>query len=111
MKFRYTEKILNNADWMTGDGTITRVQDMDKDYLHNILFFIYKNRNRYWLNCHKTSLIESYTDGDEFFQKVVRHSTLWLSIIDQLNTDDEGFNFPKVDGSRLSGSEWPANHD
>lgn len=93
MKFRYTEEILNKANWVSGSGTIYDVKDMDKDYLHSVLFYIYKNRNRYWLNCRKVKMIESFEDGDEFFQKVVRHSTLWKSIINQLDTNEEEFNF------------------
>jgi len=102
MKFRYTEEILNKAGWVNGAGTIYDVKEMDKDYLHSVLFYIYKNRNRYWLNCRKAKMIESYEDGDEFFQRVIRNSTLWLSIINQLDTNDEDFNFVSSAGSRLS---------
>ncbi|WDQ20889.1 hypothetical protein PTW40_14385 [Lactiplantibacillus plantarum] len=103
MSFRYTEQILNSSDWVDGQGNIYQVQDLDKDHLHNILNFIYKRRNRYWLNCRKTEVIESFKDGDEFFQKVIRTSTLWLSIMNQLDVSDSEFNFAWKMGSRYDG--------
>lgn len=100
MKFRYTEQILNSTSWMDGEGTITPVTEMDKEHLHNILNFIYRKRDRYWLNCREVKTIESFKDGDEFFQKVIRRSTLWTVIMDQLNNSVEGFNFDWDRGTR-----------
>lgn len=95
MKFRYTEEVLNSKTWVDGSGEAHELEGMDKDYLHCVLFYLYKNRNRYWLNCRKVKMIESFEDGDEFFQKIIRNSTLWQSIIGQLSiVDDETFNFP-----------------
>lgn len=97
---RKTEQILNSTYWVDGNGEIHSLIDLDKDHLHNILNFLYRNRNRYWLNCQKTVMIESFNDGDEFFQKVIRKSTLWNAIIDQLNVERNDFNFAWDEGSR-----------
>ena len=88
-----TEDILNRKAWVDAYGTVHELENMDRDYLQNVLFFIYKRRDRYWLNCRDVSLIEKFKDGDEFFQHVIRNSTIWKSIIAELEKPVEGFNF------------------
>lgn len=88
-----TETVLNRSNWVDGWGTLHELKDMDKDYLQNVLFFIYKRRDFYWLNCNDVSLIEKFKDGDGFFQVVIRKSTIWKSIIAELQEPTEGFNF------------------
>lgn len=88
-----TEVVLNRNNWVDGHGTVHELKDMERDHLQNILFFIYKRRDRYWLNCKDVSLIEKFKDGDEFFQVVIRNSTIWKSIIAELQRPTEGFNF------------------
>lgn len=88
-----TENVLNRTNWIDGQGTIHEIKDMDRDHLQNVLFFIYKRRDRYWLNCSDVNLIEKFKDGDEFFQVVIRKSTLWKAIITELQRSVEGFNF------------------
>lgn len=98
--YKSTEKILNSTNWVDGNGEINSVSNLDKDHLHNILNFIYNHRDKYWLNCKKTVIIESFKDGDEFFQRVIRKSILWNSIIEQLNSKDDEFDFDWDLGSR-----------
>lgn len=88
-----TEQVLNRAEWVNAYGEILEVSSLEQDYLQNILMYLYKHRDRYWLNCKDASLIELFRDGDEFFQLVIRKSTIWTSIIEQLTTEDKGFNF------------------
>ncbi|RGP44662.1 hypothetical protein BTW32_27085 [Bacillus thuringiensis] len=96
--------VLNRTNWVDGQGTVHELKDMDKDHLQNILFFIYKRRDRYWLNCNDVQMIERFKDGDEFFQNVIRNSTIWKSIIAELKRPVEGFNFdfkiPGMDGDK-----------
>ncbi|WP_258729681.1 hypothetical protein [Bacillus atrophaeus] len=92
-QLRKTEATLNADFWMNANGEIMPLAGMEKDYLHNILHFLYKKRDWYWLNCKDTKLIESFRDGDEFFQHVIRKSTIWNSIINQLQAPEEKFNF------------------
>lgn len=98
-----TEQILNSKNWTDANGEIKPVSNLDKDHLHNILNFIYIHRDKYWLNCKKTVIIESFEDGDEFFQNVIRKSILWNEIIDQLNSNDDEFEFNWNIGSRYDG--------
>lgn len=88
-----TETVLNRTNWVDGQGTVHELKDMDRDYLQNVLFFIYKKRDRYWLNCKDVTLIEKFQDGNEFFQVVIRKSTIWKAIIAELQRPVEGFNF------------------
>lgn len=90
---RSTESILNSDSWMDGMGTVTPVVQLEDDHLRNILLFIYKSKDRYWLNCHDTSFIKDYKNGEEFFQHVIVHSTLWNSILDHINRPETSFNF------------------
>lgn len=91
-----TENVLNRSNWIDGDGTVHELKDMEKSHLQNVLYFIYKRRDRYWLNCNDASLIEKYQDGDEFFQLVIRKSVIWQAIIKELSRPAEGFNFEFV---------------
>lgn len=88
-----TENVLNRTNWVDGQGTVHELKDMDRSHLQNVLFFIYKSRDRYWLNCKDVSLIEKFKDGDEFFQLVIRNSTIWKAIIAKLQRPVEVFNF------------------
>lgn len=87
------EVLLSRTNWVDGEGTIHELQDMDRDYLQNVLYFIYKNRDRLWLGCDNASLIDTFKDGDEFFQHVIRNSNIWKAIIKELRTPVEGFKF------------------
>lgn len=100
MEFRYTEEILNSSNWMDGNGEIHRPEEMSKEYLHSVLRYIYRSRDRYWLNCQQVYFIENYMNSDEFFCKVIRASTLWKNIIQQLNTKKAGFDFDYERGSQ-----------
>ncbi|WP_227995169.1 hypothetical protein [Oceanobacillus sp. CFH 90083] len=94
-----TEAVLNRTTWIDGEGTIHELKGMDREHLQNILFFIYRKRDRYWLNCNNVSIIEKFKDGDEFFQLVIRRSNIWQAIINELQRPVEGFNFDfKVPG-------------
>ncbi|MFA1819031.1 hypothetical protein ACDX78_02305 [Virgibacillus oceani] len=88
-----TENVLNNTFWIDGYGTKHELENMDKDHLQNVLYFLYRKRDRYWLNCNDVSLIEKFKDGDDFFQRVIRKSTLWKAILDTLEKPEEAFNF------------------
>lgn len=88
-----TELVLNRTNWVDGYGNIHELENMERDHLQNVLYFIYKRRDRYWLNCNDVSLIEKFKDGDEFFQVVIRNSTIWKAIIAELQRPVEGFNF------------------
>ena len=88
-----TETVLNRTNWVDGWGDILELKDMDRDHLQNVLFFIYKRRDRYWLNCRDVGMVEKFKDGDGFFQLVIRKSTIWKSIIAELERPAEGFNF------------------
>jgi hypothetical protein len=91
---RYTEEIFNAKTWVTGDGEILEIRMMEKSHLHNTLYWIYKNRDRYWLNCRNAELIEHFVNGDDFFHRVIRVSTLWIEIITALTeVTPGGFNF------------------
>lgn len=91
---RYTEDILNSTNWVTGDGEILVVAHMDKDHIRNILQFLYKRKDRYWLNCRNGKLIEKFENGEDFFQRVIRVSTLWTELNRVLTeSEDVGFNF------------------
>ncbi|MDR4376499.1 UNVERIFIED_CONTAM: hypothetical protein FO487_02240 [Bacillus amyloliquefaciens DSM 7 = ATCC 23350] len=92
-KLRKTEATLNSDFWMNADGEIKPLTEMEDDYLRNILNFLYKKRDWYWLNCRDTKLIESFQNGDDFFQHVIRKSTIWTSIINQLQKPKDEFNF------------------
>ena len=88
-----TEEVLNRRGWADSWGNVTELEDMTKEHLQNVLYYLYKNRDRYWFNCKDASLIDRFKDGDEFFQLVIRKSTLWTSIIEILESPEEGFNF------------------
>ncbi|ALS03370.1 hypothetical protein ATZ33_17325 [Enterococcus silesiacus] len=90
---RSTESILNSDFWMDGMGTVTPIVQLEDDHLRNILLFIYKSKDRYWVKCHDTSFIKDYKNGEEFFQHVIVHSTLWTSILDHINRPETSFNF------------------
>ncbi|MFN2746940.1 hypothetical protein ACINLE_17625 [Bacillus sp. z60-18] len=92
-KSRGTEDTLNADFWTNADGEILRLAEIEKDYLRNILHFLYKKRDWYWLNCKDTDLMEKFRDGDEFFQHVIRKSRLWASIINQLKVPEDSFDF------------------
>lgn len=96
-KIRYTESILNSTKWLDGNGEVTDVSMFDEQRLHNIMNSIYANRARYWLNCKNIHVIEQYRNGDEFFGKVIRKSTLWRGIIHAFEIPSEGFNFVTAD--------------
>lgn len=103
---RYTEQILNNRNWIDGDGVTSDVRLLEEEHLHNILSTIYKNRDRYWLGCKNVQMIASIRNGDEFFAKIIRHSQLWNAIIDALVKPAPGFNLVSEDLSQhLSASE------
>lgn len=93
MKQINTEMVLNRRGWTDSWGNILELDTMDKDYLQNVLYYLYKNRDRYWFNCKDASLIDKFEDGEEFFQKVIRKSTLWTSIIELLESPNQSFNF------------------
>jgi len=93
MNRRTTEEVLNQRGWLDSLGQLNQLEEMEADYLKNILFYLYKNRDRYWLQCEDATLIDKFEDGDEFFQLVIRKSTLWTSIIEVLESPDQGFNF------------------
>lgn len=90
---RYTEQILSSTEWVDAQGTINNPKDLEKSHLHNILFFMYERRNKYWLGCKDVELMLTYKNGDEFFDKVIKKSTLWNSILSAIKEDDSGFNF------------------
>ena len=90
----YTEDVLNRKQWVTGDGEIIEVAHMDKDHIRNVLQFLYKWKDRYWLKCRDGKLIEKFENGEDFFQRVIRVSTLWTELIRVLTDDGAtGFNF------------------
>jgi hypothetical protein len=92
--FRYTEEILNANTWEDANGKRTIVTELDGDHLRNILQYLYKNKDRYWLKCRNAALIESFENGEDFFQRCIRVSTLWTAIIYVLtHAENEGFNF------------------
>lgn len=94
-----TEDVLNRTSWVDAQGVTHELKEMEQDYLQNVLYFIYKRRDLYWMKCRDVSIIESFKDGDEFFQVVIRNSTIWKSIIKELQRPSEGFNFEfKVPG-------------
>lgn len=89
-----TEDVLNSTKWKVGQGVVHELHTLEKDHLQNILYFLYKRRDRYWMNCRDVSIIEKFENGDDFFQRVIRNSTIWSAIIDVLNsTENQGFNF------------------
>lgn len=91
---RYTEDILNSTNWVNSEGEILVVAHMDKDHTRNILQFLYKSKDRYWLNCRNGKLIEKFENGEDFFQRVIRVSTLWTELIRVLTEDGAlDFNF------------------
>ncbi|MCG0912367.1 hypothetical protein IMAU10235_02934 [Lactiplantibacillus plantarum] len=100
MKFRYTEEVLNSSNWMDGNGEVHCPEEMSNEYLHSVLRYVYRSRDRYWLNCRQINVIENFANGDEFFHKVIRTSTLWKTIINQLKTEKIGFNFDWETGSQ-----------
>jgi len=95
---RTTEKTLNSKTWVDSYGTIIAVNSMDSDHLRNVLKYLYKQRGNYWLNCRDVKVIEAYRDGDEFFKKVIRHSTLWTELVSALRDNPERFNFDYESG-------------
>lgn len=91
---RYTEDILNSDKWVTSHGEILEVRAMDPDHVRNVLSYLYKRKDRYWLNCRDGKLIEQFENGEDFFQRVIRKSTLWTTAIETLTqTNYAGFNF------------------
>lgn len=89
---RYTEQILNSRNWVDGNGVVNDVSTLEEEHLHNILSTIYKNRDRYWLNCKDISMISAMRNGDEFFAKIIRRSQLWTAILEALTNPTPGFN-------------------
>lgn len=88
-----TEEVLNRRGWADSWGNVSQLEELETDHLKNILYYLYKNRDRYWFNCKDATLIDRFKDGDEFFQLVIRNSTLWTSIIEILESPEQGFNF------------------
>lgn len=88
-----TEAVLNRVKWVDGQGTIHEPSTMEKEHLQNVLFYLYKNRDKYWLRCKNSKIIEEFENGEQFFQFVIRKSTIWKVISQELIREDEGFNF------------------
>lgn len=89
-----TENVLNRTNWVDGQGNIHELETMDRDHMQNVLYFLHKHRNRYWLNCNDVTMIDRFKDGDQFFQQVIRQSTIWNAIMEELKRSDiQGFNF------------------
>ena len=101
-KFRYTEKILNAKTWVDGYGEILPIDTLEEEHVHNMMNFIYKNRDRYWMGCRDIDFIETFDNGDEFFNKVIRQSTLWNELKLNLKNEDTSFNFVANVGSRVN---------
>lgn len=93
-KDRRTEETLSSTCWIAGDGRRILIEDMDKDHLRNVLQYLYKRRDFYWLNCENADVIQMFKNADEFFEVVILESTLWNAIIKALATDRHTFNFP-----------------
>lgn len=97
---RTTEQILNSETWIDGAGVNRRINDMDENHLRNILVTIYERRNWFWLHCDDINCIDEYRNGDEFFQKVIRNSTIWATVAGGLEKTKETFDFVVESGSR-----------
>lgn len=97
---RTTEQILNSETWIDANGVANEVGDMDKNHLRNILVTIYERRSWFWLHCDDTQCIDEYRNGDEFFQKVIRNSTIWATVVGGLDKTTERFDFVVESGSR-----------
>lgn len=110
-KFRPTEALLNTETWVDADGVATDVAYLEEKHLHAILQGLYTNRDRYWLNCKSVETMNSMRDGDAFFQKVIRHSTLWKAIMDSLSGNVGAYHAPQEDEdyeiSATDGNEVP----
>jgi len=78
---------------MDSYGNGIELRDMEKNHLQNVLYYLYKNRDRYWINCQDSSMINLFQNGDDFFQIVIRKSTLWVAITELLEEPEKGFNF------------------
>lgn len=94
LKNRSTEERLNADYWVTGDGEKAYPREMTKDHIRNTLNFLYRISDTLWLNCEDTKVIDLYENGEDFFQRVVRYSTLWESLTKALQEEKQvGFNF------------------
>ncbi|MFS4464705.1 hypothetical protein ACMFKE_04795 [Staphylococcus haemolyticus] len=98
-RYRYTEEILNDTKWVTKNGEILEPIAMDEEHIQNTLRLLYKNRDQLWLGCKDFRIIDVYLNGEDFFQKVVRKSTLWRTLIDALDKPTTEFNFEYEGGS------------
>jgi hypothetical protein len=97
----YTEDVLNRKAWVTGNGEYLEVAQMDESHIRNTLQFLYKKRDKYWLNCRDGKLIEQFENGEDFFQRVIRNSTLWHELTSVLTEErTSGFNFKVEMGDR-----------
>lgn len=99
LNLRYTEDILNNTNWINKDGEILDPISMDEGHIQSTLRLLYRNRDQLWLGCRDFTLIDVYLNGEDFFQKVIRKSTLWKSLIKALNKPSTSFNFDYEGGS------------
>ncbi|HDB8510443.1 TPA: hypothetical protein O7K12_001640 [Staphylococcus aureus] len=90
---RYTEEILNDTRWTTREGDVLELITMEEEHIQNTLNLLYKNRDQLWLGCRNFKLIDVYENGEDFFQKVIRKSTIWNSLINALDKPATKFNF------------------
>lgn len=97
---RCTEEKLNADYWVDARGNVVPLDSMEESYLRNVLLFLYKQRDRLWLNCHDVKVLTAFSSGDSFFEEVVQHSVLWNSILDKLNQTLPSFDFSKSPISR-----------
>lgn len=92
-KYRYTEEILNDTRWISKNWEVLDPIDMDEEHIHNTLCLLYKKRDRLWLGCKDFKMIDAFENGEEFFQKVIRKSTIWNALINALDKPATTFNF------------------
>ncbi len=91
---RTTEEILNADFWVDRDGNKYDLDTIEKDYVRNIMLYLYRKKDYFWLNCSLAKNIEAHDDADSFFKYVIRNSTLWTGLQKQLEKQDiEDFNF------------------
>lgn len=78
MPFKSSEDVLNSCVWIGKGGEEYVIENMSENHLRNVLSFIYKNRDSYWLRSNNP---DNYLDGEDYFQKEVRKSDVWIRAI------------------------------
>lgn len=80
--------LLNRKTWVNKYGEVLDPFEMEKEHVMNCLNFLYRKRD--WLMFNSTpEIIRECKDPDEFFQKYVKNSIIWNTMLKALEEPEQ----------------------